>query len=103
MEPDDPVDPDDPDEPVVPEDPLIPASPVLANVINKLSLFVIDEIELLTKEQSTSKCPELCVSEVIENRIKSPGIPLLDILKCPRIVLVESSIVCKNCVILEPS
>tara|TARA_Y100000361_G_C11098228_1_gene310362 strand:- start:424 stop:735 length:312 start_codon:yes stop_codon:yes gene_type:complete len=103
VEPVDPELPDDPDEPVVPEEPLIPESPVLAKVISRSVLFVIELIELLTNAQSTSKKPEFCVRDAIENNKKSPGTPLFDILKCPLIVLVESSIVARKSVIVEPS
>ena len=63
----------------------------------------IELIELLTNAQSTSKKPEFCVRDAIENNKKSPGTPLFDILKCPLIVLVESSIVARKSVIVEPS
>ena len=76
-----PVLPDDPVEPDVPEDPLIPASPVLAKVMRRFVLFVIEVIEFETRLASISKKPEFCVKASIVNKRKSPGTPLLDILK----------------------
>ena len=98
--------PPDPDEPAVPdepEEPPGPASPLLAKDINKSKLFVKPEPAFETKEQSTSKCPICVTIELMTNNIKLPGTPLCDILKCPLIVFVESSIVDRKSVMLDES
>ena len=103
VEPDEPVRPVEPDVPADPDEPSTPLSPVLANVIKRLVLFVIELIELETNSQLTVKNPVDEDKELIVNSKKSPGIPLLDTLKCPLIVLDESSMVCKKSLIFLAS
>ena len=93
----------EPDVPADPDEPSTPLSPVLANVTRRLVLFVIESIELETNSQLTEKNPVDEVKELIVNNKKSPGIPLLDTLKCPLIVLDESSMVCKKSLIFLAS
>jgi hypothetical protein len=82
--------------PVLPVGPCAPTSPVRAKVMITSSALVKDVAEPETYPQSTVKYPVSSVMEEIVNNAKSVESALLEILKWPFIVLVESSIVLKN-------
>jgi hypothetical protein len=73
-----------------------PISPVLANVIMMSSLAEKLVAEPLTYAQTTSKYPAFSVMRLIVNSAKSAAFNRFEILKCPLMVLVLSSIVRKN-------
>jgi len=82
--------------PVIPVGPCAPTSPVRAKVMITSSALENEEAEPETYAQSTAKYPVSSVMEEIVNNAKSAESALLEILKWPLMVLVESSMVRKN-------